>query len=63
MCNTCKGEPNNAVEGEDCVHLEAKPEYDILPSDGWNDNNCREYYGAICQENIQIVYLFNMHGY
>ena len=47
--NWGEGEPNNALDGEDCVALTAW-------NGKWNDDNCNSKFNYICEIYDQLVY-------
>uniref|UniRef100_A0A1I8PPX6 C-type lectin domain-containing protein n=1 Tax=Stomoxys calcitrans TaxID=35570 RepID=A0A1I8PPX6_STOCA len=42
--NWDKGEPNNALYSEHCVHIDSSSDF------RWNDHHCENKYGYVCEE-------------
>ncbi|CAG2188039.1 COLEC12 [Mytilus edulis] len=49
----CTGEPNNALQGEDCAALNVNN----IPGKNfcWNDYSCKSYHNFVCEKSISAV--------
>jgi hypothetical protein len=45
--NWAPGEPNNALDGESCAHIELVQ--DRAHYGKWNDINCKQQWGYVCK--------------